>query len=83
MGNDLTNEDESDKVEDVQNEEIKYGIISKKCEEKYNNDRYIISPNIKHSEGDKSIEYSLFGIFDGHNSNYISQYLSENINKFF
>ena len=83
MGNDLTNEDESDKVEDVQNEEIKYGIISKKCEEKSNNDRYIISPNIKHSEGDKSIEYSLFGIFDGHNSNYISQYLSENINKFF
>ena len=83
MGNDLTNGDELDKEEDVQNEKIKYGLISKKCGEKSNNDNYIISPDIKLSVEDRSIEYSLFGIFDGHNSNYISKYLSENINKFF
>ena len=30
-----------------------------------------------------NINYSLFGIFDGHNGNYVSKYLSENIIKFF
>ena len=83
MGNDLTNEDDLDKEEDTQNEFIKYGLISKKNEEKSNEDSYIISPNIKLSEGDRSLEYSLFGIFDGHNSNYISKFLSKNINTFF
>ena len=83
MGNDLTNEDDLDKEENIQNEHIKYGLISKKFEEKSNDDCYIISPNIQLSEGGRSLEYSLFGIFDGHNSNYISKFLSENINKFF
>ena len=83
MGNDLTNDKESDKEQDIENEEIKYGLISKKCKEKSNNDTYIISPGIKFSDNDKNIEYSLFGIFDGHNNNYISKYLSENIQKFF
>ena len=83
MGNDLTNDKESDKEQDIENEEIKYGLISKKCKEKSNNDTYIISPGIKFSDKDKNIEYSLFGIFDGHNNNYISKYLSENIQKFF
>ena len=83
MGNDLTNEDDLDKEENIQNEHIKYGLISKKFEEKSNDDCYIISPNIQLSEGGRSLEYSLFGIFDGHNSNYISKFLSENINTFF
>ena len=83
MGNDLTNEDEHDREEDVQNENIKFGLISKKYEEKSNEDSYVISPNIKISEGKTSIEYSLFGVFDGHNSNHISKYLSKNINTFF
>jgi serine/threonine protein phosphatase PrpC len=83
MGNDLTNVDDLDKEENTQNEFIKYGLISKKYEEKSNEDSYIISPNIKLSEGGRSLEYSLFGIFDGHNSNYISNFLSKNINAFF
>ena len=83
MGNDLTNVDDLDKEENTQNEFIKYGLISKKYEEKSNEDSYIISPNIKLSEGSRSLEYSLFGIFDGHNSNYISNFLSKNINAFF
>ena len=83
MGNDLTNVDDLDKEENTQNEFIKYGLISKKYQEKSNEDSYIISPNIKLSEGGRSLEYSLFGIFDGHNSNYISNFLSKNINSFF
>ena len=72
-----------DKEEDTQNEFIKYGLISKKYEEKSNEDSYIISHNIQLSESDRSLEYSLFGIFDGHNNNYISKYLTKNINAFF
>ena len=83
MGTDLTNEKESDFEKDFQNENFKYGIISKKCKEKSNDDNYIISPNIKISEGEIDIDFSLFGVFDGHNGNYVSKYLSQNINKFF
>ena len=80
MGTDLTNEKESDFEKDFQNENFKYGIISKKCKEKSNDDNYIISPNIKISEGEIDIDFSLFGVFDGHNGNYVSKYLSQNIN---
>ena len=83
MENDLTKKDDIYIEKNVQNGNIKFGLISKKGGEKSNDDSYIISPNIKISEGDICIEYSLFGIFDGHNSNYISKYLTENINKYF
>ena len=83
MGSDLTKENEPDIEKDFQDEYIKYGIISKKCKEQSNDDNYIISSNNIISEGDMNINYSLFGIFDGHNGNYVSKYLSENINKFF
>ena len=83
MGNDLTKEEDIVKEENVQNENIRYGLLSRKGGEKSNDDDYIISPNKIIQEGDTCIEYSLFGIFDGHNNNYISKYLSENINKYF
>ena len=83
MGSELTKENKPDFEKDFQDENIKYGIISKKCKEQSNDDSYIISPNINISEGDINIDFSLFGIFDGHNGNCISKYLSENINKFF
>jgi len=83
MGSDLTKENEPDIEKDFQDEFIKYGIISKKCKEQSNDDNYIISSNNNISEGDININYALFGIFDGHNGNYVSKYLSENINKFF
>ena len=60
MGNELTNDKESDKEQDIENEEIKYGLISKKCKEKSNNDTYIISPGIKFSDEDKNIEYNIY-----------------------
>ena len=83
MGSELTKENKPDFEKDFQDENIKYGIISKKCKEQSNDDSYIILPNIIISEGDINIDFSLFGIFDGHNGNCISKYLSENINKFF
>ena len=83
MGSDLTKENEPDIEKDFQDEYIKYGIISKKCKEQSNDDNYIISSNNNISEGDMNINFSLFGIFDGHNGNYVSKYLSENIIKFF
>ena len=83
MGNELNNEEESDKEENGEKDNIKFGLISRKYDEKANNDNYIISPNIKFVEDDKSKVYSLFGIFSGHNNNYISNYLSENITTFF
>ena len=83
MGNELTKNNESDIEKDFQNENIKYGLISKICGEKSNDDNYIISPDITIPTEEKTIEFSIFGIFDGHNGNYISKYLSENIKKFF
>ena len=78
MGSDLTKENEPDIEKDFQDEYIKYGIISKKCKEQSNDDNYIISSNNIISEGDMNINYSLFGIFDGHNGNYVSKYLYDN-----
>ena len=83
MGNELTKNNEPDIEKDFQNENIKYGLISKICGEKSNDDNYIISPDITIPTEEKTIEFSIFGIFDGHNGNYISKYLSENIKKFF
>ena len=42
MGNELTKINESDIEKDFQNENIKYGLISRICGEKTNDDNYII-----------------------------------------
>ena len=85
MGNDLINENEfKDKEpENYEDEYIRYGVISKKCGEKSYDDSYITQPNLSFSDNSKNIDFSLFGVFDGHNSDYISKYLSNNINEFY
>ena len=86
MGNDLTKEKEKeeDKKEDFQNEFIKYSIITKTLNNnQINNSTYIISSNIKYSQENTIQEFSLYGIFEGHNNNLVSNYLSKNIQKYF
>ena len=85
MGNELLNKEEikDNPPDNFSNEFIRYGIISKKGEEKSNDDSYISLPNLSASEDSKKKDFSLFGIFDGHNSDDISKYLSNNIQKFY
>ena len=85
MGNELLNKEEIKDNDPINfsNEFIRYGIISKKGEEKTNDDCYMSLPNLSASDNSKKIDFSLFGIFDGHNSDYISKYLSKNIQIFY
>ena len=79
MGNEILKEEFQDKNPlDYNNEYIRYGIVSKKGEEKTYDDNYFSFPN-KISDNSKNNEFCLFGIFDGHNSDYVSKYLKENI----
>jgi len=85
MGNDLINENEYKDKEpkDEENEFIRYGIISQKCGEKSNDDSYLSISNLSIPDKDKKINYSLFGVFDGHNSDYVSNYLSDHIHELY
>ena len=61
-------------------DDYRYGIISKKEDERSLDDMYLILPDLHSSENaDKKVDFSLFGVFDGHNSNYVAKYISENI----
>ena len=85
MGNDLINENEYKDKEpkDEENEFIRYGIISQKWGEKSNDDSYLSISNLTIPDKDKKINYSLFGVFDGHNSDYVSNYVSNNIHELY
>ena len=84
MGNELLKEDFQDKKpEDFKNEYIRYGIVSKKGEEKSYDDNYLSSNDVSIIDASKNIEFSLFGVFDGHNSDYVSKYLYDNIPKLY
>ena len=66
--------------EDKLIDDYRYGIISKKEDERSLDDMYLILPDLHSSENaDKKVDFSLFGVFDGHNSNYVAKYISENI----
>ena len=80
MGNELYKQEEiKDKEpEDYKNEYIKYGILTKRGEEKSYDDSYLLIPK----EPNKN-DYSLFGVFDGHNSDYVANYLSKNIDNLY
>ena len=83
MGNEYYKEEKEYKEkepEDYSNEYIRYGIISKKMGERALEDSYISIPNLNSKENK---EYSLFGVFDGHNNSYIANFLSENMEKYF
>ena len=61
-------------------DDYRYGIISKKEDERSLDDMYLILPDLHSSENaDKKVDFSLFGVFDGHNSNYVAKYISEKI----
>ena len=86
MGNELLDDNEyKDKEpEDFSSENIRYGIITKKRGEKSLDDTYLSINNLEPMEkSEKKIDCSLFGVFDGHNSDYVSKYLSKNIQIFY
>ena len=83
MGNELTNEYIDKEPKDYESDCIRYGVICQKWGEKTNDDSYLSLPDQSISDKDKTFNYSLFGVFDGHNSSYISEYLSVNIQKLF
>ena len=71
--------EEKEKKEDFENEFIKYGIINKNTK----NNSYIISPKIAYKKKEIIYEFSLLAIFEGHNSNIVSNYLLNNLQKSF
>ena len=86
MGNELMEENEykEKEPEDFYSDNIRYGIISKKCGEKSLDDAYLLIPNLEPLEKtEKKEDYSLFGVFDGHNSDYVSKILSKNIQELY
>ena len=85
MGNELLNEEniKEKEPEDYTNDFLKYGLITKKGEEKSNDDNYILMPNLSNPEDGKKNNISLFGVFDGHNSDFVPNYLNKNIHKFY
>ena len=86
MGNELMEENEykEKEPEDFYSDNIRYGIISKKCGEKSLDDTYLLIPNLEPLEKtEKKEDYSLFGVFDGHNSDYVSKILSKNIQELY
>ena len=85
MGNELLNKEniKEKEPEDYTNDFLKYGLITKKGEEKSNDDNYILMPNLSNPEDGKKNNISLFGVFDGHNSDFVPNYLNKNIHKFY
>ena len=86
MGNDLIDEKEyKDKEpEDYSNDNIRYGLITKKGGERSLDDAYLTRTNIEYTDNSgKKLYFSLFGIFDGHNNKNISEYVSNNIDKLY
>lgn len=81
MGNELNegNEIIENKLIEENNEYIKYGIISKKDEERTNEDNVLYLSDLQSSSERKNkIHFGLFGVFDGHNNDYASKYLKDN-----
>ena len=85
MGNDILNNNTNKDIEptDYKADSFKYCIFSKKCGEKSLDDSLLSQPNISVVNDSKETKFSLFGVFDGHNSDYASQYLSKNIQKLY
>ena len=85
MGNDLMDDKEYKEKEpvDITNDYFRYCIISRKNEERTMDDVYL-SPDLNSSENsNKKDDFHLFGIFDGHNSDYVAKYMSNNIQKLY
>ena len=86
MGNEYSEENVLKEIEpiDYADEYIKYGIVSKIGEEKSLDDCFLTLPDLSSSKEAKNpINFSLFGIFDGHNNNYVAKYLTNSFEEFF
>ena len=86
MGNEFSEENQikEEKSLEDSDEYAKYGVISKKGEEKDFEDNFLSYSNLKSSEESKNkIHFGLFGVLDGHNSDYVANYLSNNCKKIF
>ena len=86
MGNELINDNdfkENDPI-DFSNDYFRYGIINKKNGEKSLEDTYLtfINSSVLDSTP-KNSDFSLFGVFDGHNNDFVAKYISENIQKLY
>ena len=69
---------------DFSNDFFRYGIISKKNGEKSLEDTYLTFINSSTSNSTpKNSDFSLFGVFDGHNNDFVAKYISENIQKLY
>ena len=85
MGNEFE-EGEIKEKEPVDNSDryFKYGIVSKKGGERGIEDTFISYSDLESlEECKKRIHFGLFGVFDGHNNDYVSKYLSDNCYKVF
>ena len=86
MGNEYSEENVLKEIEpiDYADQYIKYGIVSKIGEEKSLDDCFLTLPDLSSSKEAKNpINFSLFGIFDGHNNNYVAKYLTNSFEEFF
>ena len=86
MGNELNDESEikENKPKEDKYEYFKYGVISKKGEERANEDTFLyLSDLITLSNNKNKTHFGLFGVFDGHNNDYVSKYLRDNCKNVF
>ena len=86
MGNEFSEKNEIEEEEPIDESDsfIKYGIISKKWEESSIQDSFLAFSDLQSSEESKNkIHFGLYGVFDGHNNDYVAKYLSENCQEIF
>ena len=87
MGNEFTEETQINEIKPIEHsndEYVKYGIISKKDEEIALEDTFINLEDLTSAKESKNkINFSLFGVFDGHNNDYVAKYLSKNFKEIF
>ena len=86
MGNEFTEENALKEIEpiDYADQYVKYGVISKKGEERAIEDCFLALPYLSSSKEVKNpINFSLFGVFDGHNDKYVAEYLTNNFQEIF
>ena len=81
MGNEYSEENVLKEIEpiDYADQYIKYGIVSKIGGEKSLDDCFLTLPDLSSSKEAKNpINFSIYGVFDGHNNNYVAKYLTNN-----
>ena len=86
MGNEYTEENIQKDIDPIEYSDIyvKYGIISKKSGERKLDDAFLSLPNMTSSEEARNrINFSLFGVFDGHNDNEVANFVSNNFKEIF